>query len=86
MESLKHHRVPIWIAVAIVLLTSLLGTTQAIADSDPIEDPVDTWVTTGPDQVTVDAETQHHQEGVSGTGTQASGSAPRCYLRDYPTS
>lgn len=87
MESLKHHRLPVWIAVAVVLLAPFFSATLVWADGDPIEDPVDTWVTTGPDEITVEAETEHHDEGPTGTGTQASGGdGPRCYMREIPTS
>lgn len=86
MEGNKHHRLPIFLTVAVVVLASLSVATVASAEQDPIEDPVDTWVTTEPDAVTVEAETHSSSPGVSGTGTQAGGSAPRCYLRNYPTS
>lgn len=86
MESRKHHRLPVWIAVAVVLLAPLLSAMPARAEGGPIEDPVDTWVTTDPDQITVEAETKR-QEGPTGTGTQATGgNGPRCYLRQIPTS
>lgn len=81
MESRKHHRFQAGLTVAVVLAASLSFTATAVAEEDPIEDPVDTWVTTGPDAVTVEAEMTHSNGGVSGTGTQASG-GPSCYLRE----
>lgn len=86
MESHRDHRVSI-----AVIAIALLGAIQPVGaqeggDPPPFDEPPTIVVDSNPDAVTVDAEAHGGDDGVSGIGTQASGSAPRCYLRNYPTS
>lgn len=83
MESHAHHRLSLWIAVAI--LVSAFAAVPARADNH-LEPPVDIWVDTGPDEITVEAETENSNPGGGGGGSGGSGSGPTCYLRNIPES
>lgn len=85
MESHLGNRLPILVVLAL-LLSLGTGALPAAADDPPYTPgPVDVWVGTNPDAVTVDATTTGSRPG--GNGTQASGgSAPRCILREIPMS
>lgn len=83
MEGFVRRRVQV--VAAAVLAVSALPIGTARADDPPYEDPVQVTVDTQPDAVVVEADTEHHAAG--GTGTQASGSSgPQCYLREVPMS
>jgi hypothetical protein len=80
MESQRHHRIQVAVGIVVLMLTAL----PAAADNGqlpPFDEPPTITVDTAPDAVTVDATDAGHGDGVSGTGTQASG-GPRCYLRE----
>ena len=83
MESHAHSRFSLWVAVAI--LVSAFAAVPARADNH-LEPPVDVWVDTGPDEITVEAETEQSSPGGSGGGSGGSGSGPSCYLREIPAS
>lgn len=82
MEDHTHSRFSLWVAVAI--LVSAFAAVPARADSH-LEPPVDVWVDTGPDAITVEAEKENTTPGGNG-GSGGSSSGPRCYLRDIPES
>lgn len=86
MEGHRDHRVSLAIAAALMLVAMHPAHAEEGGDPPPFDEPPTIVVDTNPDAVTVESEAHGNQDGVSGTGTQASGSAPRCYLRDYPTS
>lgn len=86
MEGHRNHRVSLTIAAALIVVAMPPARAEEGVDPPPFDEPPTIVVDTNPDSVTVESEAHGNDEGVSGTGTQASGSAPRCYLRDYPTS
>ena len=86
MESHRDHRVSLGIAAALLFVAMPPAVAQQGGDPPPFDEPPTIVVDTNPDSVTVDSETHARDDGVSGTGTQASGSDPRCYLGNYPSS
>ncbi len=80
MESQRHHRVQVAAGILALILTTL----PAAGDNGqppPFDEPPTIVVDTAPNSVTVDATDTAHSDGVSGTGTQASG-GPTCYLKE----
>lgn len=82
MESHAHRRFSTWLAVA--TLVSVFAALPARADSH-LEPPVDVWVETNPDEITVEAEQDQANAG-DNAGGSGGGSGPSCYLRDIPES
>lgn len=85
MESQRHHRLPIAICLIALLLPAVPGRAEN-GQPPPFDEPPTIVVDTGPDSVVIDSSVEGHESGVSGTGNQASGDGPQCYLREVPMS
>lgn len=86
MEARRGYRVQVAVAIAALAVAGVQPAAADDHDEGPIYFPPTTTVETNPEGVVVESEVHGTDPGFGGAGNQASGSGPRCYLREVPMS